>query len=599
MEQTRYQTTEHHRLPPSPGVYTFYNKEGALLYVGKANNLKKRVASYFNKQKNHLIKTRKMVGNIASIGCVVVNEEYDALILENNLIKKHQPRYNVLLKDGKTFPYLCLTNERFPRLIVTRQKHPSFGEYFGPFTSTTHLARVEELIRYLFPLRICQYNLSQENIRKKKFKVCLAYHIGNCMGPCAGLQDETSYNNIIEQVKHILKGNFQLIKKLLKEEMLAQAGAHNFKKAQAYKEKIAAITNYQARSLLIHPRFGDFDIIVLLKQAQEAFISYFYVEKGMLIFAQTFTIEKKLDEQDTDLLSRALLHFREKSKSNATTILTNHAISTLPSKAKALIPQIGDRRKLVDLAMKNAFLAQKKHQNKKVKKLTGNHATLQLLQQDLQLKQLPTHIECFDNSNLQGTHPVAGMVCFKNGRPAKRDYRLFHIKTVVGPDDFASMQEVVKRRYARLAKDGLPLPNLIVIDGGKGQLGMAVKALKEVGVYDEVDIIAIAKKLETIFKPNDPLPIFMPKKSPGLKMIQRIRNAVHDFALRFHKKTRQSSALRSELEDIPGFGPQTIRTLFQKFGSVKNMLNASQTALKVAIGAQKANAFHAHFQGSH
>ncbi|MGB0357085.1 MAG: excinuclease ABC subunit UvrC, partial [Cytophagales bacterium] len=487
-----YPRHAYHDLPPQPGVYQFYNNQGAILYVGKAKNLKKRVASYFTKQMGHLIKTRKMVAKVVRIGCIIVDSEYQALVLENNLIKQHQPRYNVLLKDSKTYPYLCVTQPPFPRLVITKQKIFK-GRYFGPFTSMATAKKIQGLIREVYPIRTCRLDLSADNIRKKKFKVCLEYHIERCKGPCEGLQSAADYDKNMAQVTALLKGNFQSVKKCLKEEMLLRAKERDFKTAQRCKERLQAIENYQARSLITHPTLGTLDVIAMVPHDLDYFVSYFHIKKGMIILAQTLHIRQKIEEEHAHILAMALLHFRTQGHSEAKMVLTHMPIQTLVEGVSVVIPQQGDKRKLVDLAKKNAFFFQKEYLNKKLATKEERPPTLlEKLQQALHLPHLPTHIECFDNSNLQGTHPVAGMVCFKHGKPSKSNYRHFHIKSVAGPDDYASMAEVVKRRYEGLLRENGSLPNLVLIDGGKGQLSAAHKVIEALGLAPQIAVISIA-----------------------------------------------------------------------------------------------------------
>ncbi len=585
MKTTHYTPAEHTSLPTEPGIYKFHNQQDTIIYIGKAKNIRKRVSNYFNNTKTLHIKTHRMITNIHTITCTIVNNEHDALILENNLIKQHQPRYNILLKDGKTYPYLCITQEPFPQLLTTRKKTPSLGQYYGPFISTKHLEKIEKLIRYLYPIRRCHYKLTPNTINANKYKVCLEYHIGNCLGPCTKLQTQEAYNKMIQQVTHILKGNFQTIKQLLKQEMLTAAKTHQYQKAQQYKEKIQAIQDYQAHSILAQPRLGTLDILVTLTHNPHTFVSYFHIKKGIATFTQTLTLQKKLEETDEDIPSIALLHFRQKTDSTAKTILTNTPITTPPNNTKVIIPKTGDKYKLIQLALKNAYLAQKEHQNKTTKQQNNN--ILQLLQKDLNLKKPPQHIECFDNSNLQGTNPVAGMVCYKNGKPSKKDYRHFHIKTVIGPDDFASMREIIQRRYQHLITENKPLPNLIIIDGGKGQLSAAYTTLQNLALHEKIEIIAIAKKQEFIYTPNNPAPIIISKKSPSLKLLQHIRNNTHDFAIQFHRKTRKKNTLKSQLQTIPTFGPKTIQKLLTTFHSIQNIKQTPTENLINTIGQKK------------
>ncbi|MHA7877755.1 MAG: excinuclease ABC subunit UvrC [Bacteroidota bacterium] len=588
MEITRCTPKDIRSLAKQPGVYRFYNKQDTLIYVGKAKDIRKRVSSYFSNSKQHNLKTRRMVTEIATIEYTIVNSEYEALLLENNLIKKNQPRYNILLKDGKTYPYICITQERFPRVIPTRKVSPPLGQYYGPFTDLRAMYRILALIKQLYPLRTCAYNLSEKNVAKGKLKVCLEYHIGNCKGPCEGLQDEASYNQDISQIKHLLKGNLYTISKALKERMHQAAQARAYEEAQACKEKIDALTNYQVKSLVINPKVGDLDVFGMVSDKYGAFVSYLQIKHGAITFTQTVALKKQLDEADSELLPLVIFNFRDKYGSEAKEILTNLTLSVNIDTLSLTVPKIGDKKKLVMLAVKNALFFKKERFIKNERYQKKADRTLVLLQQDLQLQHLPLHIECFDNSNLQGSHPVAAMVCFKQGKPAKSEYRHFNIKTVTGPDDFASMHEVVHRRYKRLVDEKQDLPDLIMIDGGKGQLSAAVKALKAVGIYGQVSVIGIAKRLEEIYYPEDPYPMHISKQAASLKLIQQIRNEAHRFAISFHRNKRSKAGLQSELEAIPGVGPRTINTLLTHFKSKKNIKEASIEALAQQVGNNKA-----------
>ncbi len=594
MQTTQYTPQDIHLLAIQPGVYRFYNKQGTLIYVGKAKNIKKRVRSYFSNTKQHNLKTRRMVAEIASIEFTIVNSEYEALLLENNLIKKSQPRYNILLKDGKTYPYICITKERFPRVIATRKVLPQLGQYYGPFTDLKAMYRILALIKQLYPLRTCTYSLTAENIRKGKFKVCLEYHLGNCKGPCEGLQDEANYQQNIAQVAYLLKGNLHVVKKEFSTKMRQAAQAMAYEEAQACKEKLETLAAYQAKSLVINPKVGDLDVFGMVSDEAAAFVSYLQIKNGAITFTQTVEIKKKLDEADSDVFPLVIFNFRQQYNSQAQEVLTNLPLSIDLNEVTLTVPKIGDKKKLVGIAIKNAlFFKQERFIRKNNQQKKGNR-TLQLLQQDLQLKSLPLHIECFDNSNLQGSSPVAAMVCFKNGKPAQQEYRHFHIKTVTGPDDFASMREVVHRRYKRLLAEGQALPDLIVIDGGKGQLSAAVAALKTVGIYGQVSVIGIAKRLEALYHPDDPYPVHISQQSASLKLLQQLRNEAHQFALTFHRNKRSKASLQSSLEAIPGIGAKTIDKLLLQFKSVRNIQAASTAALAQQIGSKKAAVLKAH-----
>lgn len=583
-----YLPAEHPKLPDLPGVYRYYNKEGKLIYVGKAKNLKKRVGSYFNKNSGINQKTRRMVREIQSIEITIVNSEFDALLLENNLIKKAQPRYNVLLKDDKTYPYLLLTNEHFPRIYPTRRVIPSRGTYFGPFASVKAMNNVLDLILSLFTIRTCKLDLSPEKIAADKFKVCLEYHLGNCKGPCEGHQDEKSYRYDIEQAKNILKGNLGVAKSYFKENMQAAAASLDFEQAHHFKEKLELLEKYQAKSLVINPNTDSLDVFAIVSDEKFAFVNYLRIKNGAITLSKTVELKKRLDESDQDLLLTAVVHLRDQFQSDAKEVLVNKDCEDLPEGMVFTVPKIGDKRKLVELSLKNALYYKKEKallagENKNKK----NRVLLQL-QQDLSLTELPKHIECFDNSNILGSHPVASMVCFMDGKPAKKEYRHYHIKTVEGPNDFASMEEVVQRRYKRILEEGASLPNLIVIDGGKGQLSSAVAALRDLDLYGKVPIIGIAKRLEEIYFPGDQYPVFIDKKSESLRLIQRIRDEAHRFAITFHRNIRSKGALGSQLTNIEGIGESTAQKLLKHFKSFKNIESASRESLVELVGKDKA-----------
>ena len=575
-------------LPKSPGVYKFLNKEKQIIYVGKAKNLKSRVSSYFNQSNNHNRKTHRLVSEIEQIEIVLVNSEFDALLLENSFIKTLQPRYNILLKDDKSFPYLCVTNEPFPRIIATRKRIPRNGTYFGPYTSVRAMNNVLELIRKLYTIRTCKLNLTNQNINAGKFKVCLEYHIGNCKGPCEGLQSPTEYQKDMLQAEEILRGNLNIPKQYFKEFMQRAAGELDFEGAHAYKEKYELLEKFQSKSLVVNPKLTNIDVCTVISEEKIAFVNYMQIKNGSIVVTKTIEIKKKLDESNQEILVLALVDLRKTFESNADEILTNIAIQNLPESFHFIHPQIGDKKKLVEMSLKNALFFKKEklnqHESSKIKELR----VVKQLQHDLQLKELPIKIECFDNSNLQGTNPVASMVHFKNGKPLKSEYRHYHVKTVEGPDDFASMTEIVGRRYKRLKDENLPLPNLIVIDGGKGQLSAAVKSLKALNLYGEIPIIGIAKRLEEIYFPEDQFPIHISKKSESLKLLQRLRDEAHRFAITFHRQLRSKNSLKSELEDIEGIGEKTVDLLLTHFKSFKKIKSASFEELNPLIGDSKA-----------
>ncbi len=575
-------------LPDSPGIYKFYNDEGTLIYVGKAKSLRKRVSSYFNKQSQYNRKTEKLVSEIASLQYTLTHSEFDALLLENNFIKQNQPKYNILLKDDKTFPYLCILNEPFPRIISTRKYIPKQGEYFGPYSSVVSMKSVLELVRQLYSIRTCNLLLSDENISKQKFKVCLEYHIGNCKGPCEGLQKEDDYLEEIQQARSILKGNLSVVEKHLEEAMLAAANKLEFEKAAKFKHKLELLEKFQTKSLVVNRKLTDIDVITIASTEEEAFINFLMVKEGAIILSTNMEVKKKLDESDEEILSMTAQELRHASRSENKIIYTNVPILVPEETIENVVPQIGDKHKLVSLSLKNALFLKTKREEEKAEKKSKKNEVLAILQKDLHLQQLPEVIECFDNSNFQGTNPVASMVRFVNGKPDKQGYRHFNIKTVEGPDDFASMKEIVGRRYKRLLEENLPLPSLIIVDGGKGQLSSACEALQELHLYGRIPIVGIAKRLEEIYYPEDPLPLHISKKSPGLMLMQKIRDEAHRFAITFHRSKRSKSSIKSDLDEIKGIGKKSADLLLQHFKSWKKIKEASLEELEAVIGKSRA-----------
>ncbi|MFY0626525.1 MAG: excinuclease ABC subunit C [Reichenbachiella sp.] len=575
-------------IPTNPGVYKFFNSDNILIYVGKAKNLKKRISSYFNKGANLSLKTRKLVSEIRDIDYVIVNSEFDALLLENNLIKENQPKYNILLKDDKSFPFICISNERFPKIYSTRRFEKKEGEYFGPYSSVRALNNVLELIRQLYKIRTCSYDLSVKNIENKKYKVCLEYHINNCLGPCEGLQNESSYMEEIEQARHILKGNLKIVHDHFKNSMTKASNKLDFETAQLFKAKLESLENFQSKTVIFNAKMDDTDVITVSSTQTDAFVNFTQVQKGMINVSESFKIKKKLEEEDKDLLPTLVQHLRLKYGSQSNILLSNILFDTWDEQTKLTVPQIGDKKLLLDLSLKNALLF-KKEQIQEASK-TESHAVrvVKKLGEDLQLKTLPETIECFDNSNIQGTNPVASMVCFKKGKPSKKDYRHYKIKTVEGPDDFKSMNEVVYRRYKRLIDENRPLPNLIIVDGGKGQLSAACDALKSLDIYSKIPIIGIAKKLEEIYYPDDKIPVHISKKSESLKLIQQLRDEAHRFAITFHRNLRSKGQIESEIDQIKGIGTKTKTTLLKKYKSFSNITDANETDLIALVGKAKA-----------
>jgi excinuclease ABC subunit C len=576
------------RLPETSGVYRYYNQDNVLIYVGKAKNIRKRVSSYFNKTTGVNRKTLRLVSEIQRIEYTVSNTEFDALLLENNLIKQNQPKYNILLKDDKTFPYLCILKENFPRIIYTRKYLPHQGEYFGPFSSVVAMKNVLELVRKLYSIRTCSLSLTNQNITAQKFKVCLEYHIGNCKGPCEGKQTETSYLEEIAQARYILKGNLSAVSHYFEEKMDAFARSLDFEKAQLYKEKLQLLEKFQVKSLVVNKALTDIDVVTLSTSESDLYINYLMVREGSIIFSKTISAIRKVEETDEEVLSSAAQELRAQANSHNKIILSNIPLSFLEEGVENSVPQIGDKKKLVALSIKNALELRREKELLKTGRKTKNREVLEILQKDLQLKTLPITIECFDNSNIQGTSPVASMVRFVDGKPDKKGYRHFNIKTVEGPNDFASMKEIVARRYKRLLEEQQKLPDLIVVDGGKGQLSSAVEALKELSLYGRVPIAGIAKKLEEIYLPEDTLPLLINKKSPGLRLLQQMRDEAHRFAITFHRLKRSKKNTSSSLADIDGIGEKTAEKLLKHFKSVKKIKQASVEELTHLVGEKLA-----------
>lgn len=585
-------------LPKYPGVYRFIGGDNEILYVGKAKNLKNRVSNYFTGGTSRTYKTRSLVKNADRVEFTVVDSEHDALLLENNLIKEHQPRYNVNLRDDKTYTYICVKNERFPRVFFTRRVIKDGSIYYGPYTSK-HKARVVlELVKKLFPLRSCTLNLSEKNIASGKFKVCLEYHLGNCMGPCVGYETEAEYTAKITQVKDMLKGKLSTIKKQLKEDMSAAAADLAFEKAQRLKLKLDAVEDYHSKSTVVSQSEEDLDVFAILDRDKYAYVSYLKIVEGSVVHAYTAELVKNLDDVKEQLLAHAVFRIRDKFGSLAHHLILPFAIETNETDLLQTIPQRGGRHKLLELASQNAFFyAQQKERERRSKsnRQTPAERILTTLKGDLNMDVLPMHIECFDNSNIQGTNPVASCVVFKNARPSKKDYRKFNIKTVVGPDDFASMTEVVGRRYKRLLMEEQPLPQLVIIDGGKGQLSSAMKAVDALGLRDQMVVIGIAKKLEEIYFPGDSIPLYINKKSESLKLIQQLRNEAHRFAITFHRDKRSQSFTKSSLTDLPGVGKVTAQKLLKHYRSVKRLKESGEEELQQVVGAKLGSRLYSYF----
>ncbi|WP_100611138.1 excinuclease ABC subunit UvrC [Confluentibacter lentus] len=575
-------------LPEQPGVYQYFDAEGTIIYVGKAKNLKKRVSSYFTKTHDNG-KTRVLVKKIASIRHIVVETETDALLLENNLIKKHQPRYNVMLKDDKSYPWICIKNERFPRVFSTRRVIKDGSEYFGPYTSMKTVSTLLDLIKEIYHLRTCNFHLSEEKIDAGRYKVCLEYHLGNCKGPCEGLETEAEYSQNIKAIKEILKGNFKDSLSQFKSQMKQYAANMQFEEAQKIKEKIEVLENYQAKSTIVNPKISNVDVFSIVSDETYGYVNFLQLSYGSIIRSHTLEIKKKLDETDLELLELAIIEIRQRFHSKSKEIYVPFKVD-LGEDVKVTVPQLGDKKHILDLSIRNAkyYRMERFKQDKIVDPDRHANRIMAQMKADLRLHEEPRHIECFDNSNIQGTNPVAACVVFKNGKPSKKDYRHFNIKTVEGPDDFASMEEVVYRRYKRMLDEEQSLPQLIIIDGGKGQLSSALKSLEILNLRGKIAIIGIAKRLEELFYPNDPIPLYLDKKSETLKVIQQLRNEAHRFGIEHHRNKRSKSALNTELETIIGVGEKTVVDLLKHFKSAKRIANAKLDELEQVVGVARA-----------
>ena len=582
-------------LPDSPGVYQYYDKEDIILYVGKAKNLKKRVASYFTKNHENA-KTRILVNKIVSIKHIVVETETDALLLENNLIKKYQPRYNIMLKDDKTYPWICIKKERFPRVFMTRRVIKDGSEYFGPYTNVRTVKVLLDLIRELYPLRTCNYDLSRDKIIAKKYKVCLEYHLGNCNGPCQDFQEEESYKETIKAIRNIIKGNFKESVDKFQEIMQLLAVKMEFEEAQKVKEKLNLLSNYQSKSTIVNPSINNVDVFSIISDESYGYVNFFKIANGSIIQSHTTEVKKKLDETDKRILELAAVEIRQRFNSTSKEVYVPFKID-LGTTIKITVPKVGDKKRIIELSERNAKYY-RQEQFKQIKIAYPDRHVKRIMtqmQKDLRLSEEPRHIECFDNSNIQGTHPVAACVVFKDGKPTKKEYRHYNIKTVDGPDDFASMEEVVFRRYKRLLSEGQSLPQLIVIDGGKGQLSSALKSLDLLGLRGKIAIIGIAKRLEEIYYPGDSIPMYLDKRSETLKIIQFLRNEAHRFGITLHRNKRSKSAIQSELEQIPNIGKQTITSLLRKFKSAKRVKTATFKELEALVGEARAKKIYTYF----
>ena len=585
-------------LPESPGVYQFLDTERQVLYVGKARNLKNRISSYFNNITRHPSRLKILLEKADKIDFTVVENEHDALLLENNLIKQLQPRYNIIAKDDKSYPYIVIKNERFPRVFFTRRVVNDGSEYLGPFTSVSRVKDVFEYLKSMYPIRSCNYQLSESNIKGKKFRLCLEYHIGNCLGPCEEKQDESSYNESIAQIRQILKGQTAAVERKIKSEMQELASQYRFEDAERLKQRLQFLKRFKSHSAIVSSSISHVDVFYIEITERQGFVSYFNVVNGSIIKTAALHLKAKLDESPSDLLLYAILHLRKKHRSNAREVIVPFEPEFNPEGISFLVPQRGDKKKLLDLAYKNALEYKNRILTRLDKHKTRNRNVIRVLEQlksDFRMQKIPNHIECFDNSNIQGSTPVASTVVFRNARPSKKEYRHYNIKSVEGANDFASMEEVVYRRYRRLLEEGRPLPDLVLIDGGKGQLSAAMKSIERLKINKQMTVAAIAKRLEEIYFPGDPYPLHINKQSPSLKLIQQIRNEAHRFAITFHRSKRDKKTLRTELCDIKGIGEKTALQLLTKFHSIKKISELSLEDLSKAIGRSKAQIIYSYY----
>ena len=584
-------------IPTEPGVYQYFDSDGKILYVGKAKNLKKRVLSYFNKDLSASGKLKLLVKKIANIRFIVVKSETDALLLENNLIKEYQPRYNVMLKDDKTYPWICIKDEPFPRVFSTRHIIKDGSVYFGPYASIRMMYTLLELIRQLYPIRNCQLTLTKKNIENKKFRVCLEYHIGNCKGPCEGFQPEEEYNQNISQIKEIIHGNISNILSQTKALMLSYAESLDFEKAHVVKEKLEHLERYQSKSTIVNPEINNVDVFSIIDDEDVAYVNFLKVVHGAIIQSHTVELQKKLDESADEILLFSITELRERFQTNASEIIVPFDVSIKLPGINYTVPKRGDKKQLLDFSERNAkyYRIEKEKQKELVDPERHTKRIMDKMMKDLRMPEPPNYIECFDNSNIQGSFPVSAMVVFRGGRPSKKEYRHYNIKTVEGPNDFASMEEVITRRYTRLLAENSPLPQLIVIDGGKGQLSTAVKVLEKSGLKGKITIIGIAKKLDEIYFPADSIPIYLDKKSETLKILQHIRDEAHRFGITHHRNKRDKEPVQSVLTEINGIGYTTAQALLRKFKSVNNISNTSFEELRKVVGKSKAGIVFSHF----
>lgn len=575
-------------LPSEPGVYRYYDKDDNLLYVGKAKNLKHRVMSYFNKNLSGY-RTRIMIRKIHRLETTVVPSEYDALLLENNLIKEHQPFYNVMMKDDKSFPWICIKNEDFPRVFLTRKRIEDGSEYYGPYAKVRPARVLLEAIKNIYKIRTCALDLSPQKIEKGKYKVCLEYHIKNCDGPCEGLETQEAYDKKIEAVRAMIKGDFRIAREHLEHEMMRFASNLEFENAQTMKERLDYLEDYQVKHTVVNPKIDDVDVFGMTSDESAAYVNYFKIRNGNIVQSYTSEFRKKLEESDEEILEEAVVEIRRRFESSSKEVLLPFHLPVDIPEVKLIVPKVGDKKRIVELSEKNA----KEYRLEKLKQIQivdpdrHTNRIMAEMKKNLRMPVEPRHIEGFDNSNIQGTNPVSACVVFKDGKPSKKDYRIFHVKTVEGPNDFASMEEVIYRRYRRLLDEGEPLPQLILIDGGKGQLSSAVKSLKTLGLYGKITIIGIAKRLEELFFPEDPIPLYLDKSSETLKVLQRVRDESHRFGVKHHRIRRKNTTIKSELEEIPGVGPKTVEELLKHLKSVKRVKEASRETLEEILGVSK------------
>lgn len=577
-------------LPDKPGVYQFINSSDEIIYVGKAINLKKRVSSYFHKNHYENRKLYLLVKKIADIRYIIVNSEQDALLLENNLIKEIQPRYNFLLKDDKSFPWICIKNEPFPRIFSTRNVVKDGSQYFGPYTSASMVRTLLELIRQLFPIRTCSLNLNKESIASGKHKICLEFHLGNCLGPCEGRLSLADYTENIDRVKDILKGNLSVVSGYLRDLMNKFSEEFRFEEANVVKQKLEVLEKFQSKSTIVNPGIKNVDVFSIFRDESLATVNFLKVKDGAVLLAHTVELDLKADETNEELLASTILELRNRFGSESVEVIIPFPLEYNIAGVSFTVPRIGDKKKLLELSERNAkfFLLNIRKRKEEFEKDKPTNKVLERIQKDLHLNELPIFIECFDNSNIQGTNPVAACVVFKNGKPFKSEYRHFNVKTVVGPDDFSSMEEIVYRRYSRLLDENKPLPQLVVIDGGKGQLHAAVNSLHKLGIYGKMGIIGIAKKLEEIYFPGDSLPVYLDKSSVTLKVIQQIRDEAHRFGITFHRQKRSAGMIKSQLDSIPGIGEMTMAVLMKEFKSLNGIKSADINRISDLVGKKKA-----------